>query len=157
MRKWIAALMAAASLSAAPAPNPIRWELRDAPAKPAKPAARFTLKLMAHVEEGWHLYSMKKMNDGPIPTRIWIAEGQPFQLSAPVKSPEPLTLQDQNFNMEVEFYVGETTFLLPLRVTDAAASGPQKVTVSASYQACNDRICLPPRTVKVEVPVEVEK
>jgi hypothetical protein len=29
--------------------------------------------------------------------------------------------------------------------------------VSASYQSCNNKLCLPPKTVKVEVPIAIAK
>ena len=138
------------------APTAVRWELRDAPSKPVKAGGRFALRLVAHIEEGWHLYAMNLAPGGPIPTRIWLAEGQPFQLAAPVKAPDPITFQDPNFNMEVGFFAGKASFELPIRAT-AGTDGPQKVTVSASYQVCSDRICLPPRTVKMEAPVRVKK
>jgi hypothetical protein len=150
------AILLLAGTAAGAAPNPIHWEVRQGPAKAVKPGARFTVKLAARIDAGWHLYSMKRFTDGPIPTRIWIAEGQSAALSGAVEAPDPLMLQDPNFNMEVEFYAGEAVFLLPLRVR-AAATGAQKVTVSTSYQACSDRICLPPRTVTIEVPIEVKK
>jgi len=37
------------------------------------------------------------------------------------------------------------------------AAGAQKLVISASYQSCNNRLCLPPKTVRVEVPVVVGK
>ena len=156
MKTLILAAWAAVSLGAAP-PNPVAWKIQGAPAKAVKPGARFSVKLAAQVEEGWHLYSMKSLPDGPIPTRIWIGEGQPFELAGSVAAPPPQAVQDPNFNMEVEFYEGQTVFTVPVRVAPGAAAGPQKLQVSASYQSCNDKLCLPPRTVKIEVPVELAK
>jgi len=36
-----------------------------------------------------------------------------------------------------------------------APPGLQKLLVEARYQSCNDRLCLPPKTVKLEASVEV--
>jgi hypothetical protein len=74
-----------------------------------------------------------------------------------VKSSRPETLQDTSFNMEVELYEGEATFTLPLKVAAGTAAGAQTLVVNASYQSCNNKICLPPKTVKVELPVTVAK
>src|SRR5262249_32880500 len=106
---------------------------------------------------GWHLYSLKPMAEGPIPTRIWVAEGQPFQLSAAIKAPEPQTVQDPSFNMEVELYEGEAGFTLPVKGATGAPAGPHTLAINASYQSCSNKICLPPKTVKIEVPVAVAK
>jgi len=156
MKRLIWVALAAISLAAAP-PNPVTWKIDDAPAKPVKAGARFTLKLTAHIQEGWHFYSMKPIEDGPVPTRIWLAEGQPFQLAAPIKADEPQTLQDPTLHMEVELYEGEAGFALPLRVAPGAAAGEQKLVINAQSQSCNNSMCLPPTTVKVEVAVSIAK
>jgi thiol:disulfide interchange protein DsbD len=111
--------------------------------------------MVATIQPGWHLYSLKPIAEGPIPTRIWIGEGQPFSLASAVQAPDPTTTRDPTLNMEVEFYEGETPFTLPVKVA-TGATGAQTLTVSASYQSCNDKLCLPPKTVKVQLPVTVQ-
>ena len=155
MRTLFLAAGLAACLGAAPV-DPVAWKL-DLHLAPAKPGSRFTLKLLAAVQEGWHLYSLKPMAEGPIATRIWIPEGQPFSLSGAVHAPAPRVMQDANFGMEVELYEGEVEFTVPVSVAPGAAPGAQELVVSASYQSCNNKLCLPPKTVKVEVPVTIGK
>jgi thiol:disulfide interchange protein DsbD len=135
----------------------VAWNLAGAPAKPVKPGARFTVKLTAHIQEGWHVYSMKPIEDGPVPTRVWLAEGQPFQLAGPIKAEEPQTLQDATLHMEVGLYEGTAEFSLPLKVAPGAAAGTQNLVVNAQSQSCNNSMCLPPATVKVEIPVTIAR
>ena len=156
MRRLFFALALAACLAAAPA-DPVAWKMQNPSGSPVKRGARFTVKLLAEVQEGWHLYSLKPMAEGPIPTRIWIAEGQPFSLGGAVHAPDPRVMQDPSFGMEVELYEGEAVFTVPVKVAPGAAPGAQKLVVSASYQSCNNTLCLPPKTVKVEVPVTIGK
>ena len=149
MMRPIRAAIAFAALEAlalAAPPDPVAWKVEAVPAKPVKAGARLTAKLTVEIQEGWHLYSMKEVPDGPIATRIWIPQGQPLQLAGPIKAAPPQVIHDDSFNMEVEQYEGEAEFTLPLRATAAA----DKLTVNVSYQSCNNRICLPPKTVKVE-------
>jgi thiol:disulfide interchange protein DsbD len=141
-------------LGAAP-PDPVSWKLEPPSAKSVKAGSRVMLKLVATTQPGWHLYSLKPIPEGPIPTRIWIAEGQPFSLASSVQAPEPTAMQDPALGMEVEFYEGETPFTLPVKVATGVA-GPQTLTVSASYQSCNDKLCLPPKTIKVQLPIAVQ-
>jgi DsbC/DsbD-like thiol-disulfide interchange protein len=155
MGRLLLTVAMAAGLAAAPA-DPVAWKLSP-PAASVKAGARFNVKLLAEVQDGWHLYSLKPMAEGPIPTRIWIAEGQPFSLAGAVQSPEPQVMQDPSFGMEVELYEGEAVFTLPVRVATGAPPGAQKLVVSASYQSCNNKLCLPPKTVRVEVPVTIGK
>jgi len=145
--KLLIALLAVAAIAAPP--DPVAWKLDAAPAKPAKAGARLTATLTAEIQEGWHLYSMKEVQDGPVATRIWIPEGQPVQLAGPIKAAPPQVIHDPSFNMEVEQYEGRAEFTLPLRATATA----DKLTVNVSYQSCNNRICLPPKTVKVEATI----
>ncbi|HEX3747448.1 MAG TPA: protein-disulfide reductase DsbD N-terminal domain-containing protein [Bryobacteraceae bacterium] len=154
MRRLALAVLAACCLLAAP-PNPVVWKLSDAPAKALKPGARFTVKLTANIQPGWHIYSMKPLDDGPLPTRIWLAQGQPFQLAGPVKADEPQTMQDPTLHMEVELYEGAASFLLPVKVAAGAAAGAQTLAVNVQAQSCNNSICLPPATLKVEIPIAV--
>ena len=154
MTKLLLAAAMATVLCAAPA-DPVSWKL-EPPGKPVKAGARFQVKLVAVVEPGWHLYSLKPMAEGPIPTRIWIAEGQPFRQAGAIDAAEPETVQDPALNMEVEMYEGETAFTLPVQ-SAAGAAGARKLVVSASYQSCNNKLCLPPKTVKVELPLTVTK
>ena len=99
----IVAVTPGSSLIGAPA-DPVSWKLQDAPAAPVKRGARFHVKLLAKVQDGWHLYSLKPTAEGPIATRIWIAEGQPFSLAGGVQAPDPEVMQDPTFGMEVELY-----------------------------------------------------
>jgi hypothetical protein len=59
--------------------------------------------------------------------------------------------------MEVELYEGAAGFVLPLRVAAGTAAGTQNLVISAQSQSCNNSMCLPPTTVKVEVPVTIAK
>ena len=156
MRTLICAGLLALSLAAAPL-DPVAWKLQDAPARPLKPGAKFTVKLVAQIQEGWHLYSMKHMEDGPVATRVWLPDGRHFQLAGSIRSSPSETLQDPGFNMEVELYESEASFVLPLKVAAAASAGLQTLVVNASYQSCNNKICLPPKTVQVELPVTIGK
>ena len=137
--------------------DPVAWKIEDAPAKPVKAGGRFTVRLVGNIQATWHVYSMKPIEDGPVPTRVWLADGQPFQAAGPVKGDEPQTLQDPSLKMEVELYEGTAGFAIPVRVAPGAATGTQNLAVNATYQSCNNKMCLPPKTVKVEVPVTISK
>ena len=156
MRQLFCAGLIALSMAAAPA-DPVAWKLQDGPAKPVKAGGKFNVKLVAQIQDGWHLYSTKHIEDGPVATKIWLPEGQPFQLADAIKSSAPETQQDPSFNMEVELYEGQATFTLPLKVSSAAGAGVQNLTVNASYQSCNNKICLPPKTVKIGIAVAVAR
>ena len=144
----------AATLFAAPV-DPVAWSLQSA-IGPVKAGAQFPVKILATVQAGWHLYSLKPRAEGPIATRIWIPGGQPFALAGGIQAPDPQVMQDPTLGMEVELYEGEAVFTLPVKVAAGVAPGLQSLVISASYQSCNDKLCLPPKTVKVELPLVVK-
>lgn len=136
--------------------NPIHWKFTR-PRIQAKAGAMIPVPVSATIDVGWHLYSLKKLEDGPVPTTIAVAPGQPFRLDGEIKSSDPIPVDDPTLGMRVELYVGQADFVIPVRVDDDASAGPQTLKVSARYQTCNESICLPPKTVTIEVPVTVSR
>ena len=155
-KRLVFALLFTLALAAAP-PDPVSWKITNGPVTPLKPGSRFNLTLTATVTPGWHFYSMKPVAQGPTPARIWIADGQPFLQAGVIKATTPRTEQDPSFNMELEIYEGEASFDMPVRIPLSIATGSQMLVVNASYQACNDKICLPPKTVKVTQAVDITR
>ena len=149
-------VMALALAGAGAQENPIHWSFDGAPAKAVKPGSGFGVRVVARIDEGWHMYSISQPPGGPIPTRISLAAGQRFTLSGPIKAPAPMKTMDKNFDMEVEWYEGSAEFTLPIKLAADAPAGRQKLLVSTYYQVCNDQLCLPPKTVKLELAVDVE-
>lgn len=134
--------------------NPILWKFAG-PRIQAKAGSLIRVPVEATIEAGWHLYSLKKLEGGPIPTSLTVPAGQPFRTEGKIESPDPIPMDDPNFGMTLELYLGKVRFVLPVRVGTDAAAGPQSLKIAARYQTCSDKICLPPKTVAVEVPVTV--
>ena len=51
-----------------------------------------------------------------------------------------------------EYHETTATFTLPLTIAADTSSGPQTFAVTVTYQTCNDRFCLPPKSEKLERP-----
>jgi thiol:disulfide interchange protein DsbD len=154
-----AALVVLACLcAAAPAEeaNPIHWKAGRAPVQ-AKAGGLIFVPVVASIDAGWHLYSLKKLDGGPIPTTLAIAPGQPFRLDGKIESPEPILMDDPNFGMTVEFYLETARFVVPIRVAPDTPAGQQTLKLTARYQTCSEKLCLPPKTVTLEVPVAISR
>jgi hypothetical protein len=149
------ALCALAVCAAFAAENPVAWSIANAPKKPVKPGEAFTLRLVAEIQAGWHVYSIDQRPGGPIPAEISLAGGQPFEPAASVEGPKPHSIFDPNFDMQVAFYARKADFRVPVKTAGDAPPGKRTLLVEARYQCCNDKECLPPKTVKVEAPVEI--
>lgn len=113
------------------------------------------VRLEARSSRGWYFYSVTQPEGGPIPARIWLPDTAMFTLAGPVRGPAPSRSFDSVFGLVVEKHSGRSSFTVPVRVEEGAGAGAREIRISASYQACNDRICLSPRTVTLSVPLTV--
>jgi thiol:disulfide interchange protein len=138
--------------------NPIRWTMKpEGAVRAIKAGETFNVVVEARISEGWHLYALTQRPDSPvIATRISVPEGQAFKQGGGIKSQAPEVAMDENFGVETEFYKGSATFIVPITVLPTVQGGEQTLKVNAYYQTCNDRFCLPPRTAKVELAVEIK-
>lgn len=161
MRRLLAFAMfaaAAGSPSAQGSLDPISWALAvQPPGATSAPGSTVTLALTATIDDGWHLYATKLEPGGPLATSITIPEGQLFTAAGEIVEPLPASSFDGNFNKVLEYHEGKAVFSIPVKSATNAPVGKQTVKVSASYQTCNDRLCLPPRSVLVSTDVQLVK
>jgi len=105
-----------------------------------------TVVLTARIQPGWHLYSISQPAGGPIATQIVIPADQGFRQSGPVTGPKPDVKFDPNFGMNAETYSHSAQFQVPVEI-----SALKKGMVDVRFQACTERLCMPPRTEHVAV------
>jgi thiol:disulfide interchange protein DsbD len=115
----------------------------------------FHAQLNARIADGWHLYSMVPMPNGPIATRIELPAEQPFAVAGDVTAPNPLVAFDPNFEMNVEYFETDATFRIPVKADATAPLGSQRLLVDVIFQTCNDRICLPPKRISTAVALTI--
>lgn len=137
--------------------DPIKWEIKLKSAnKSHKKGEQFKAALTAEIEAGWHLYALEEIPNGPRPTRISLPDEQPFILAGEIEQPVPIIKFDENFGVETQFYDGSATFVLPIKVASNANAGITKMVIQTRYQTCNDRLCLPPKTLKLDALIEIK-
>lgn len=130
------------------AQDPAKWRIEGVE-KERKYAAGESLdaELHATVEEGWHLYALEQPEGGPIATTVKPAEGSSFELRGNVTTPEPITEFDPNFQINTSYFKDSARFDVPLKASSDTAAA--NLSIDVRYQLCNDRLCLPPKTVRV--------
>lgn len=120
-----------------------------------KPGKTFNARLVAKIDDGWHVYSLTKIPGGPIPTQIILAKGQPFKLAGEIVTPTPRVDRDSAFGVEVEFYEGKAEFTLPIKVAPKTRPGTRKLEVSVRFQVCSGEMCLRPQIINLNIPIIV--
>ncbi len=130
------------------AQSPTKWRLEsDSKEKSLRSGETFEAKLLAEVEAGWHLYSLKQPKGGPIATTIKLPEGSGFELSGELSTPKPITEFDPNFEIETSYFKDNAEFTVPLKSQNDVNGN--ELAVDVRFQLCNDRLCLPPKTLRV--------
>jgi len=120
----------------------------------AKPGAAFTSKVLATLNEGFHLNSHTPSESYLIPLSLTWAPGavsavdvqypKPQLMKLPF-SPTPLSVLTGKFTLETKF-----------KVAPGTQPGPAAVIGKLRYQACNDRSCFPPKNVEIKLPVAIQ-
>ena len=147
-----AALTAGSSLSL----KPVKWSLVGGNAPRAvAPGRAIPVTVQADIAKGWHIYSLTQQSGGPIPLRIAVQSGGDVAVRGVIQAPKPEKYFDKNFGMTTELYSGSPRFTIPLAVPGRTTRGVRQVQVTARYQVCSDKLCLPPRTDTVRVSLRI--
>jgi thiol:disulfide interchange protein DsbD len=118
--------------------EPVKWnfELKNTSATTAD------IIIQASIDEGWHLYGLHIPNDGPQPTSVVFDKIENAVKVGDLQAPSKLQKQfDSNFNMELNWYTDNATFIQKIRFTEASKV---KVKGYVKFMSCNDKSCLPP-------------
>ena len=121
----------------------------------AKAGATAQAKLSVQLRSGYHVNSNTPSDEYLIPLRLTWSAG-PLE-TVEVVFPKPQMEKYSFSEKPLSVYTGDFELLTRFKVAASAAPGPLTLTGKLRYQACNDRMCLPPKTVDVSLPVEVVK
>ncbi len=148
-------LASSRTANAAPKP-PVQWHIKAAPAKPLKAGSRFSVTLTGDLDPGWHLYALEEPEGGPVATEITLTEGDPADLIR-VEEAKPKILPDPLFKKPTGYFDHSAEFTLHLEAAKDAAPTANALHILVRYQSCNDRICLPPHTDTIAVPLTISR
>jgi thiol:disulfide interchange protein DsbD len=111
--------------------------------------------LQAEIAKGWHIYSTTQKPGGPIPLQFVFFFTQDMLVRGVIMVPKPERFFDKNFGIETELYSGSPRFTIPVGVAGQAADGIRRFQIGARYQVCSDKMCLPPRTDKLDASIRI--
>jgi len=154
---WAAAcsfVLAANTMSAAD-PQPIQWRIKATAASlPLKKGQKVRARISATIAPGWHLYAFEQQPNGPLPTSISVATGQPFVADGGARESTPKIEYDSNFGLSTSIFEGHATFMLPAKVSRAIPTDSPTLVVDVAFQTCNDRMCLPLTVQHLSAPIQ---
>jgi DsbC/DsbD-like thiol-disulfide interchange protein len=136
--------------------RPVRWTLVGGGA-PRNVVTGRTVRItvQAEIAKGWHIYSLTQKPGGPIPLRLELVGPADVLVRGVIDAPKPDRTFDKNFGIETELYSGSPRFTIPVGVTGHSLTGIRRFQIGARYQVCSDKVCLPPRTDKLDVALRI--
>ncbi|MBW3635969.1 MAG: thioredoxin family protein [Armatimonadetes bacterium] len=135
------------------AQNPVKWSAAIEPS-PLRAGEGGRIVVKAQIEAPWYIYAPSTPPGGPIPTTITLLPSKALSSSGKLAQPKSTRHFDEGFQMQTDTIAGSVAFGIPIQVK-AGVAGAQKATVRVRYQTCNQRLCLPPKTVEVPVTFSV--
>lgn len=143
----IASLLTAFSLHAQL--NPVSWSFS------AKKVAdkTYEVHMVATMQTGWHLYSQIQPEDAiAIPTTFTITPNPLFTLEGKIKEVGKMeVMKDKDLGVSANQYSKTVTFIQKIKLK---ANVKTNFKGYVEYQTCDDKKCLPPKTVKFDIAIK---
>lgn len=110
--------------------------------------AELTLKFVAEIEPGWHLYSTGLADGGPTSATVTFETLEGAEVVG-VLTPGAgeIEIDDPIFEMKVKYFENSATLTQKLKLL----GGDYRLQGYLRYGACNDENCLPPTTYEFDI------
>ncbi len=131
--------------------NPVKWEAKYI--ELANDEAEIIVT--ASIEKGWHTYSQHISPDaGPVPTTVDFSPGSDYEMIG--KSVEEGVKEefDKTFEMKIASFEHKAVIKQKLKRKNAKSF---QTPIKIEYMVCNDKQCLPPKTVDIMLVVPAKK
>ena len=129
--------------------NPVTWSFS------AKKMAdkTYEIHMKATIQSGWHLYSQIQPEDAiAIPTGFTINKNPLVILDGKIKEIGKMELfHDAKLDISANQYANNVDFV---QIVKLKAKAKTNLTGSVEYQTCDDKKCLPPKTVNFSVAIQ---
>lgn len=104
--------------------------------------------IVAMLEKGWHTYSQRPTDAGPINTNITFPKSKDYTLVGKAEEAGAVEEFEKAFDAKVYSFSNKAEFHQKIKLNSKAGfSIPFKL----EYICCNDNMCLPPKTIDLNV------
>ena len=138
--------------------NVVTFNYRLEPNEP-RPGEHARIIVDLDVHSGWHVYSVipDKGEFAPIPTSLTL-ENDSLIIVGPVYESNPINAKDPVLEMVLSFHEKTATLFQNILIPEDITGGTVlNSAVKLRYQACSDRICLPPKTEELSTDITIGK
>ena len=113
----------------------------------------YEIHLTATMQSGWHLFSQVQPEDAvAIPTGFKINSNPLVTLDGKIKEIGKMEkFHDAKLEISANQYANKVDFVQLVKLKNNVKTS---ITGSVEYQTCDDKKCLPPKTVTFSIPVK---
>ena len=110
----------------------------------------YEVLMTANIQNGWHLYSQSQPKDAiAVPTSFEFSNNPLVQLDGKVKEAGKVEkFADKDLGVSANQYSKLVVFSQKVKLKGKAKSN---VSGNVTYQTCDDKKCLPPKTVNMSI------
>ena len=118
------------------------------------PGKSFKCAFLLNITPGWHIYGPELLDEFLIPSELHIDEDDKIKVLK-LRYPESISERFEYSEVELQVFEGEVLLGALIKVSDDIALKKHSLKASILYQPCDDRTCLAPRTIELEIPFKV--
>jgi thiol:disulfide interchange protein DsbD len=139
-------LMFMVAVASAQVQNPVSWTFSSKKIN----ETMYELQMTASIQNGWHLYAQAQPKDAiAIPTTFQFTGNPLVQMNGAVKEVGKLEkFTDKDLGVSANQYSKQVVFTQKVKLKGKAKSN---VAGNVTYQTCDDKKCLPPKTVSFSI------
>lgn len=141
------------SISYSQVHNPVKWDFKQVKLNDSE----YELHFKASIEKGWHLYSTNIPDGGPIATSFHYNDSVGYVNNGVMTtSKSPVAVFDKTFNMKLEYFGDEVSFIQKIVVKDPSL---KNISGYVEYMSCNEETCTPPTEAEfnLQLKASIEK
>lgn len=115
---------------------------------------RCRIALILKIDKGWHINSNLRKPKFVIPTSVTLKTKQGSKL-VNMQYPKGKKLVVEGFDEPSIVYENEVRFYGEIEIPAKAAGKMEELEIKVRYQACNEKNCLAPKTVKMKAKIRI--
>ncbi len=135
MRKIVILFLLMTSLTYSQILEPVKWSTEIKKISNTE----YDLIIHATIDEGYHLYSQKVPDDGPLPTIFIFEKNDNYELVEATSEEKGHVVFDPVFELNIKYFDTKATFKQRIKVTNKKQL---TINVEIEFMTCNDANCI---------------
>jgi thiol:disulfide interchange protein DsbD len=106
------------------------------------------ISITGKIDKGWHIYSQRPTDAGPIPTSFTLVPSAAFERLGDAVEEGSQEEFDKAFDAKIFVFNERAVFRQKIKVKGKPGF---VIPVKLEYMSCNDMMCLPPKVIELSV------